>query len=156
MGVRRLEDLIAWQLASAFKVEVYRLLKNSQTASADFRFRDQIRDAAASIGMNIGEGFYRYRAREFGRFLSIALASLGEAELWLHDGIEREHFTQAECETAFTLGKRCRIATLRLLQSLQPFMDQKKDRKKPKDLEDPKNLKDSTAPKGPKNPEGSQ
>jgi carbamoyl-phosphate synthase large subunit len=119
VGVARLEDLIAWQLANAFKREIYRLLKDSRSASADLPFRDQLRDAAASIGMNIGEGFDRFGAREFRRYLTIALASLGEASLWLRDGIDREHFDKAACEPAFTLAKRCRVAVLRLRQSLE-------------------------------------
>lgn len=117
MGVSRLEDLIAWQLANSFKLEIYRLLGDSPRAASDVRFRDQLRESAASVGMNIGEGFYRFGAREFRRHLTIALGSLGEATLWLQDGIDRGHFA---CETAFSLAKRCRVASLRLRHSLGP------------------------------------
>lgn len=120
VGARRIEELVAWQLADAFKSEVYRLIRESADARGDFRFRDQLRAAAASAAMNIAEGFYRFRPREFGHFLSIALASLGEATLWLQDGIERGHFDLHDCESAFMLAKRCRIATLRLKHSLEP------------------------------------
>ena len=119
MGVSRLEDLIAWQLAHAFKLEVYRLLRESPGATTDGRFREQLRDSAASACMNIGEEFYRYGAREFRRYLTIALASLGEATLWLHDGIDRDHFQKEDCERAFAFAQRCRIAMLRLRQSLK-------------------------------------
>jgi four helix bundle protein len=91
-AARKIDDLVAWQLAQAFKVEVYRLVNNSPGARADVRFTGQIRDAAASVGMNVAEGFYRFGAAEFRRFLSIALASLGEAVLWIRDGIDRGHF----------------------------------------------------------------
>ena len=114
----RLEDIIAWQLANDFKREVYRLIAESPGARVDFGFRDQLRGSAASVGMNIGEGFYRYGPRDFARFLTIALSSLGEATLWLHDGIDRKHFEPATCEHALALAKRCRIATLRLRRSL--------------------------------------
>jgi len=124
MGVSRLEDLIAWQLANAFKLEIYRLLDDSPPASSDVRFRDQLRASAVSVGVNIGEGFYRFGAREFRRYLTIALASLGETTLWLQDGIDRGHFDKATCETAFSLAKRCRVASLRLRHSLGP---QRKD-----------------------------
>jgi four helix bundle protein len=119
MGVSRLEDLVAWQMAQAFKLEVYRLLREYPGACADFAFRDQLRALASSVPMNIGEGFYRYRAREFARFLSIALASLGEATLWLRDGIDRGHFPNPACDPAFLLAKRCRVAALRLRQRLE-------------------------------------
>ncbi|MGE0702856.1 MAG: four helix bundle protein, partial [Vicinamibacterales bacterium] len=118
MGVRRLEDLVAWQLADSFKNEVYRLVRASPSAAGDFAYRDQLRQSAASVGMNVGEGFYRFGRREFVRFLSIALGSLGEATLWLQDGVQRGHFRSEDCAEAFALSKRCRGATLRLLQSL--------------------------------------
>ena len=120
VGVSRLEDVIAWQLANAFKLEIYKLIKDSRSASADLMFRDQLRDSAASVGMNIGEGYYRFGAREFRRYLTIALASLGEATLWLQDGIDRGHFDKDACDAAFTLAKRCRVASLRLRHSLGP------------------------------------
>ena len=115
VAVRSLDELIAWQLADAFKVEVYGLLRRSPGAARDRAFADQLRAAAASAAMNIGEGFYRYRPRDFARFLAIALASLGEATLWLRDGIQREHFDVSDCEPAFLLARRCRIASSRIL-----------------------------------------
>ena len=133
VGVRRAEELIAWQLANAWKLEVYRLIGHSRGASADLRFRDQLRDSASSVGMNIAEGFYRYGAADMARFLSIALASLGESALWLRDGIDREYFDEASCREAFVLAKRCRVATLRLRASLQPFIPTRRD---PKDRKD--------------------
>lgn len=119
VGVHRLEELVAWQLADAFKKEVYRLLRECAAARGDFRYRDQLRQAAASVPMNIGEGFYRFGRREFAHFLAIALASLGEATLWLQDGVDRQHFDATQCDPALKLARRCRVATLRLRQSLQ-------------------------------------
>jgi len=108
-------------LADAFKKEVYRLLRESAAADADYRFRNQLRAAAASVAMNIGEGFYRNNTGDFVRFLSIALASLGEASLWLHDGVEREYFNREGCANAWALANRCRAAMIRLKRSLVPF-----------------------------------
>ena len=48
------------------------------------------------------------------------MASLGEATLWLCDGIERGHFDGKDCEHAFDLAKRCRVATLRLMRPRLP------------------------------------
>jgi carbamoyl-phosphate synthase large subunit len=129
VGVQRLEDVVAWQLANAFKKEVYRLVTDHPSAAADFWVRDQLRNAAASVGANIGEGFYRFGAREFARFLTIALSSLGEATLWLRDGIDRKHFHAAECEEAFALARRCRITTLRLRRVLCSMADQNRCRR---------------------------
>ncbi len=119
MVARTIGELIAWQLADEFKTEVYGLLKRHPAASKDYRFRDQLRKAAASVGVNVAEGFHRFRHGEFRHFLSIAVASLGEAVQWLHDGIKREYFPASECANAFQLARRCRAATLRLHESLR-------------------------------------
>ena len=122
MGVKRVEDLIAFQLARAFKLEVYRIVDASPRASADFKYKSQLLEAAAGVEGTISEGFYRYRAAEFAQFLSYALASLGEAQTRLEDGIHRRHFADSECAEAFVLAKRCRVATIRLRQSLRRFV----------------------------------
>jgi four helix bundle protein len=119
MAARRIEDLIAWQLAQAFKLEVYRLLRVYPAASADFGFHDQLRASACSVGMNIAEGFRRYQSRDFARFLTIGLASLSGAMLWLRDGVDRGHFPDDSTGEALQLAKRCHVATLRLKQSLR-------------------------------------
>ena len=119
MAVQRIEDLIAWQLANAFKLEVYRLLRVYPAAGQDFGYLDQLRASACSVGMNIAEGFRRYQSRDFARFLTIALASLSEAMLWLRDGVDRGHFPDHATSEALQLARRCHVATLRLKQSLR-------------------------------------
>lgn len=57
-GVKRYQDLIVWQIGDALRREVYRLLETG-SASADWRFRDQLRDAVASVPANIAEGYRR-------------------------------------------------------------------------------------------------
>jgi four helix bundle protein len=57
MGVKLLEELVAYQLAQEFKREVYRLIDASKGATRDFKFRDQLRDSASGVPRNIGEGF---------------------------------------------------------------------------------------------------
>ena len=52
MGVRLLKELVAYQLAQAFKREVYRLIDNSEGASRHFKFKDQLRDSASGIARN--------------------------------------------------------------------------------------------------------
>ena len=79
MGVKRLEDLVAFQLAVEFKLEVYRLIRESPAARRDFRFRAQLSDASASVEACLAEGWHRYVAGEFVTFLRYARASLAEA-----------------------------------------------------------------------------
>jgi four helix bundle protein len=79
MGVRRYEDLDAWQIADELKREVCALTE-SGPASKDFRFRDQIRDSAASNTQNIAEGFGRFRPADFARFMEFAVSSAMETK----------------------------------------------------------------------------
>jgi four helix bundle protein len=117
VGVRRYHELFAWQLADAFKQEVFALARRSPAASADVRYRAQLLDAAGAVSKDIAEGFVRCSRREFARFLGYALGSLVEAETRLRDGVELQYFTDNECRNAFRLARRCFGATLRLKQS---------------------------------------
>ena len=117
MVVKRYRDLIAWQMGDAFKKEVFRLVQASEQATKDFRFRSQLLEAARSVPANIAEGFLRFSPGDFGRFLSISLGSLGEAESRLKDGIQLGYFQESKCAAAFNFGKRCAVATVRLKQS---------------------------------------
>ena len=45
-GVRKYPDLIAWQLADAFKREVYRLLEVKQISLRSWKLREQLADVA--------------------------------------------------------------------------------------------------------------
>jgi len=113
MVARRYQDLIAWQLAEAFKGEVFRLVNQSKQ-TLDLRYRSQLLDAASSVAANIVEGFLRYSPGDFARYLAISLGSLGEAEIRLRDGIRLGSFSEADCSLAFQFGRRCAVATLRL------------------------------------------
>jgi four helix bundle protein len=117
MGVRRYQDLFAWQAAEGFKREVYRIVMGSPPARADSKYRWQILDAASSVVSNITEGFLRCSPGDFARFLGYALASLGEAERRLYDGIQLGYFPASECVEALRFARRCATACVRLKQS---------------------------------------
>ena len=57
--------------------EIYKITKQGEF-SKDWGLRDQIRKAVVSIPSNIAEGYGRYRAADFKRFLTIANASAYE------------------------------------------------------------------------------
>ncbi len=75
-GVRRFEDLIAWQKARLQMRDIHFALKRS-AASRDFDFCPQIRSAALSVMSNIAEGFEWKGNNEVRHFLSIAGYSNG-------------------------------------------------------------------------------
>lgn len=64
---RTYDELDAWQLANQLKLGVYSLTE-SGSVTRDFRFRDQLRDAAASGPSIIAEGFGRYKPAQFLNF----------------------------------------------------------------------------------------
>jgi four helix bundle protein len=126
MGVQRLEDLAAFQLAVDFKLEVYRLIRESPGARGDWRFRAQLSDAASSVESCITEGWHRYRAGAMIPFLVYSRASLAEAERWLQDGVHRGYFTAGAIANALTTAGRCGAAITNLRKSLEPFAKKKR------------------------------
>lgn len=65
------EDLEIWQEARRLYKKIL-ILTNASNVKQDFKFRNQIRDAAGSVMDNIAEGFERDSRLEFINFLSIA------------------------------------------------------------------------------------
>jgi four helix bundle protein len=104
-GVRRYEDLEAWQLADELKREVYALTATG-AASRDLRFCEQIRESAASSTKNIAEGFGRFSPGDNARFVEISVSSTMETKDSLKDGIDRGHFTPARVALAQGLAER--------------------------------------------------
>jgi four helix bundle protein len=72
-GVSRYEDLVVWRLANDLRRRV--ALTATGPASKDFKFRDQVRDSAASVTRNIAEGFGRFADAEFAWFRRVAHGS---------------------------------------------------------------------------------
>ena len=117
MVARRVEDLIAFQFATEFKLAVYDVISGSAKAQRSLKYREQLEDAAAGIERTVAEGFGRRNPAEFVQFLRYSLASLAEARTCLRDGIHRQYFVEADCEVAFTWARRCRRMLLNLLAS---------------------------------------
>lgn len=103
-GVKRFEELVAWQKARTLTHTVYELTRQGQFVR-DFRLTNQMQRAAVSIMSNIAEGFERGGAAEFHQFLSIAKASCAEVRSQLYVALdvgyvtqERFHVVQAQAE----------------------------------------------------------
>jgi four helix bundle protein len=121
MAVRRLEDLIAYQLSETFKREIYALVRRHPAAQKDFRFRDQLFQAASGPPSHLAEGFGRRTPRDFILFLSYARGSLSEALTRLTDGVDRGHYTDEDARAAATLGRRAAAAVAALQRSLEKW-----------------------------------
>ena len=132
---RRLDELDAWQLANELKLGVYALTESGRV-TRDFKFCEQLRDAAASGPRNIAEGFGRYKPPQFRQFLDVAIASLMETSNHLRDGVDRKHFTTKDIAPLLPLAKRATGAALGLKSYLKdakpPEPRRRKPRKKPR------------------------
>jgi four helix bundle protein len=122
VGVRRLDDLVVYQLSVEFKRAVYQLVRHNPVAAKDLRYRDQLFDAALSASANIAEGFGRRTTADFCQFLAYARGSISECIIRLQDGVDRGHFTAPQVEAALTFGRRTAAAIAGLQRSLRPFL----------------------------------
>jgi four helix bundle protein len=105
MGVYDFRELVCWKLSQALKVEIPAFTDRGPAAQ-DFKYRDQIRDSAASAPRNIAEGFGHFGAREFARFLGYARASLMETASSLVDGHDRKYLDTKQYSRLMNLTRR--------------------------------------------------
>jgi four helix bundle protein len=115
---KRYEELDAWQLADELRCEVIRLTETGRPAN-DFKYRNQIRDAASSAARNIAEGFGRFEPGVFAQFVEYALASTMETKDLFRDGLQRRYFTIENIERAATLIRRSLQVSRGLLRYLK-------------------------------------
>jgi four helix bundle protein len=94
-GVRRFEDLLAWQRAHELHIAVWKATEQPP-ASRDFRFRNQIRDASESVPRNVAEGFGRFSPGQFAAFLSVSRASALETKSLLRKGLDVGYWNEDE------------------------------------------------------------
>ena len=111
------EKLVAWRECHQLALDVYRVTK-SLPSDERYGLTSQIRRAAFSAPANIVEGSSRRTAREFRRFLDIALASLSEVGYALRFVYEAGLLDQAEWKPLNDLQNRARFLTWRLYQAI--------------------------------------
>ena len=92
-GVKRFEDLIAWQKARLLTKAIYAETKQGLFAR-DFGLRDQIRRAVVSIMANVAEGFEKGTSAEFHNFLRIAKGSCAEVRSQLYVAYDAEYLSE--------------------------------------------------------------
>jgi four helix bundle protein len=79
---RSFEDLVVWQKAHAFVLDVYRLTKGFPREET-YGLTAQIRRSAVSIPANIAEGFRKRGRPDKARLMNIAEGSLEETRYYL-------------------------------------------------------------------------
>jgi four helix bundle protein len=92
MKIEKFEDIIAWQKAKYFTLQIYEIFKFSK----DYSYKDQIQRASVSIMNNIAEGFERKSNKELIHFLYIAKGSCGEVRSMLSLGQDLKYINLEE------------------------------------------------------------
>jgi len=82
MPARSFRDLIVWQKAHRFVVDVYKMTETFPKHEL-FGLTSQLRRAAVSIPANIAEGFAKRGMSDKARFMNIAQGSLEECRYYL-------------------------------------------------------------------------
>ncbi len=81
-AAKSFEDLIVWQKAHAWVLQVYRM-SETFPAKENYALTSQLRRAAMSVPANIAEGFKKRGTRDKLRFFNIAQGSLEESRYFL-------------------------------------------------------------------------
>jgi four helix bundle protein len=79
---------------------------------------DQILRSSRSVPANIAEGFGRFAAADFARFLRIARGSAMETQEYLHEARARAMITATDAEELETLCRRAIGSIVPLIRSL--------------------------------------
>ena len=116
--VCRFEDLIAWQLAVQLRRLVHRYCEKP-AIKRDFKFHDNLADAASSAPRNIAEGFGRKYHREFARFAIIARGSEQEVLNGFIEAHERGYIDAVE----FDEGDHAARKALKVLNGLIDYLE---------------------------------
>ena len=112
MGAKTFEELYAWQLSAELRNAIVAVCATGALDS-DFKFRDQIREAARSAPALIAEGFGRFGHREFRRYLTMARAELLEVQDALTDLRHRRLIAPGEVDRLFRLANHAaRVVSL--------------------------------------------
>lgn len=77
------EDLVVWQKAQLFAVEIYTLTKSFPSDEL-YAMTSQLRRVSSSISANIAEGFGRYSTKDKLHFYTMSYGSLLEVKNFLY------------------------------------------------------------------------
>ena len=104
-GIRRFEEIQAWQEARKLMKGIYSLTQTGQFAK-DFGLRDQIQRASVSSMANIAKGFDCDSNAEFARFLGIARRSVAEVQSLLYAALDIGYISKETFEEYFDQALR--------------------------------------------------
>jgi len=126
-GVKRFEDLIAWQKARALAGAIYRAAGKGGF-ERDFGFKDQTTRASASVMSNIAEGFERGTKSEFHQYLVVAKGSCGEVRSQLYLASDVGYLPAADFDRLMAQANEVARYVNALRAAVQKRRDQEKSR----------------------------
>ena len=94
-GIKRVEDLVAWQRAISLTKAVYTASSRFPEAER-FGLQSQIRRASVSVPSNIAEGFGRETTSDLVRFLRMARGSLFEIRTQFVIAVDLAYLSQSD------------------------------------------------------------
>jgi four helix bundle protein len=118
MGIRRFEDIQAWQEARILTKHIYALTREG-ALSKDFGLRDQLQRASVSIMANIAEGFDCDSHAEFIRFLGYARRSAVEVQSLLYAVLDVGHISSEEFKETYEQANKTKALVSAFKSSLQ-------------------------------------
>ena len=118
----RLQDLVAWQLAVQLRRLTHRYCLKPEIRR-NFKFHDNLSDAASSAPRNIAEGYGRKYHREFARFAIIARGSEQEVLECLAEARERAYINASEFDAGDHAARKALIVLNGLIAYLESTPD---------------------------------
>jgi four helix bundle protein len=129
VGFRDFREIAAWRLSRDVRTLAYALLRKLELAT-DFKFRDQLRDAAVR-SRNIAEGFARFKHKEFAQFVRVANGSLAEVLDHFIDAVDNGYLSPAEFASHEHACKKALKAVNGLIRYLESTPDAPRQKPKP-------------------------
>jgi four helix bundle protein len=120
MGIKRVEEIIAWQLGMELHQRVVEITRRPECAR-HLKFCEQVLDSSSSVSSNIAEGFLRYTIPELMKYLRIASASLGETETRLRQALGAGWIAEKDMASIGPLIGRIGNAIGAFRRSIQKF-----------------------------------
>jgi four helix bundle protein len=112
--------------------DVIRRLTETGPVTKDVEFCDQIRTAADKAAPLIAEGFIRFTPKDFGHYLRMARAEVGEVLSQLERAARRSYFSADEVQEANTITTRAMQVTTALFRSKLRELKNQKSRRAPR------------------------
>ena len=117
-GIRRFEDIRAWQEARQLVQQIYKMSGEGKFAR-DFGLRDQIQRAAVSVMTNIAEGFGARSNPSFRQFLTYAQRSALEVQSLLYVALDVNYISREQFRATYAHAEKVVALVGALKQSLK-------------------------------------